>query len=229
MRVRQALWLSLTLVAALALAGCQQEPAHEVTTGETLLAVAFNDPSEWETGTYPVGAEEPESTLSVVDGRFRIDHRSPRSPSFTWSLGGDSYEDVVVEVESEQLSEEENNLYGVTCRMAPDANGDASGYAILISGDGYYGFARIASRSLTFLVDWHQSDVINQGQATNHIRAVCVDDYLALYVNGEFMGDVTDSTYTQPGQVGLIAGVTQNATIGIAFDDLTVYEGRISD
>ncbi len=229
MRGRQALLLSVTLVAALVLAACQREPRHEVATGETLLSVSFDDPREWETGTYPVGAEEPESILSVVDGRFRIEHRSPRSPSFTWSLGGDSYEDVVIEVDSEQLSEEENNLYGVACRLAPDANGDASGYAILISGDGYYGFARIASRSLTFLVDWHQSDAINQGQASNRIRAVCVDDYLALYVNDEFMGDITDTTYTQPGQVGLIAGVTQGATISIEFDDLTVYEGRISD
>lgn len=212
------------------MAACQPDPKHQVETGTELLSVTFDDPSAWETGAYPVGAEEPDSTLSVVEGRFRLDHHSTGSPSFTWSLGGDEYQDVVIEVETQQLSEEKNNLYGVACRLTVDDNGDATGYVLLISGDGYFGFARLSNRSLEFLIDWRQNNAIHEGIASNTIRAVCAGNYLALSVNGEFLGDITDDTYaTQPGQVGLVAGVTQNATISIEFDNLIVYEGRIID
>jgi hypothetical protein len=54
-----------------------------------------------------------------------------------------------------------------------------------------------------------------------------VDDYLAVYANGKFLGDVTTSTYNRPGQVGLIAGVTGEAEVSVAFDNLAVYEGSL--
>ncbi len=222
--------LGMLGVVILVMTACQPDPKHQVETGTELMSVTFDDPSAWETGAYPVNAEEPDSTLSVVDGRFRIDHRSTGSPSFTWSLGGDDYQDVVIEVEMQQLSAEENNLYGVACRLSTDENGDATGYVLLISGDGYFGFARLSNRSLEFLIDWRQNNAINKGVASNTIQAVCIGNYLALSVNDEFVGDITDDAYaTQAGQVGMVAGVTQNATISVEFDNLTVYEGRVID
>ncbi|WP_119066082.1 hypothetical protein [Aggregatilinea lenta] len=227
---RKGRWLGLLLVALLAASACQPDPRHQVETGQELLSVAFDDPAAWETGAYPVNVEEPDTTLSMVDGRFRLDHHATTSPSFTWSMGGDPYQDVVIEVETQQLSDEENNLYGVACRLATDATGDATGYVLLISGDGYFGFARLANRSLEFLIDWRQNNAIRKGTASNSMQAVCVGNYLALSVNGEFLGDVVDDTYmSQTGQVGMVAGVTRDAMVSIEFDNLTVYEGRIVD
>ncbi|HML22592.1 MAG TPA: hypothetical protein PKD09_13140 [Aggregatilinea sp.] len=221
--------LGILAVVIMAIAACQPDPKHQVETGAELLSATFDDPSSWESGAYPVNAEEPDSTLSVVDGRFRIDHRSTGSPSFTWSLGGDAYQNVVIEVETQQISDEENNLYGVACRLTTDDSGDATGYVLLISGDGYFGFARLSNRSLEFLIDWRQNNAIRKGKASNTIRAVCVDDYLALSVNGEFLGDITDDKYAdQSGQVGMVAGVTTDASVSIDFDNLIVYEGRIT-
>jgi hypothetical protein len=104
-----------------------------------------------------------------------------------------------------------------------------SGYVLLISGDGHYGIAELSRNSLDFLLEWHQSDAINTGEAANTIRAECVDDYLAVYANGEFLGEVEDSGYLRAGQVTLVAGVSPDATVSVAFDDLTVTEATLND
>jgi hypothetical protein len=145
----------------------------------------------------------------------------------TWGAGGDAYENVIIEVEAEQLSPEKDTLYGAMCRLVTDDSGNTTGYALLVSGDGQYGIAEVNGRSLSFLLDWHQSKTIKQGQAVNTIRAVCVDNYLAVYANGKFLGDVTSDTYRRPGQVGLIAGVTGGAEVYVAFDNLAVYDGSL--
>lgn len=213
------------LIFALMLTACRSEPARQVNQGDELFSVAFDNAGDWEEGIY--SDEASDSSLAVRSGRFFLAHQAIEASSFTWSAGGEAYENVAIEVNTEQISREENNLYGVGCRLAVDDRGDVSGYALLISGDGHYGLAKMSNRSLTFILKWHQSGEINQGQAANTIRAVCVDDYLALYVNGEFVGDVTDNTYRRAGQVGFITGVTEGGDINIGFDNLSVYEGTL--
>jgi hypothetical protein len=111
--------------------------------------------------------------------------------------------------------------------MVADEDGDVSGYVLLISGDGHYGIADLSRRSLDFILEWHQTDAIHQGQATNTLRAVCVDDYMVLYVNGKFLGEVQDSRYARAGKIALVAGAAEDTAVSVAFDDLTVYEGAL--
>jgi hypothetical protein len=213
------------LALVILLAACASNDATKTATkGDELLAVTFDAPRSWEEGSY---AGDTEATLAIIDGRYQIDYRAGRSPSFVWGVGGDAYENVIVEVETEQLSATQDNLYGVICRLRLDDRGDPTGYALLISGDGHYGIAEITSDSLTFLLDWRQSAAVRQGRAMNTIRAVCADDYLAIYVNDKFMGEVKNETFRRAGQVALIAGVTGGAEVSVAFDNLAVYEGAI--
>jgi hypothetical protein len=74
-------------------------------------------------------------------------------------------------------------------------------------------------------VDWTSSDKIRKGPAQNTIRAVCLNDYLALYINGAFMGDTIDDTYTS-GQVGLVGAAASRLGITVEFDNLAVSEAR---
>lgn len=224
--------VGFVLAAVLLLAACgEDEPARRVTQGEALYTVSFEAPGTWEEGRYPAEAADPDAVLAVLDGRYRIDFRAGDSASFIWGAGGDPVEDALIEVRAEQLSAEDDNLYGVACRLVQAADGSASGYALLISGDGHYSIAQLTRTSLTFLLDWHQSSAIKRGQAANTLRAVCADDYLALYANGTFLGDVTlkGDALRRPGQVGLIAGVNKGAAVSIAFDDLTVTAVGVSD
>lgn len=99
------------------------------------------------------------------------------------------------------------------------SNGD--GYLFLIQGGGSYGIFRARGRDLTPLVNWQTSDAINVGPAENRLRAVCVGDYLAFYVNDRLVAEATDPTYTS-GQVGLAASAASRLGARIEFDNLTV-------
>lgn len=104
-------------------------------------------------------------------------------------------------------------------------NGD--GYVFLVQGSGRFAIMRSRGRSVTPLLDWADSGLINKGAALNRIRAVCLGDYLALYINGEFVGDATDDTYTG-GQVGLVAAAAGRLGVQVEFDNLSVSEARKS-
>ncbi len=95
------------------------------------------------------------------------------------------------------------------------------GYLFLLQGNGTFAIMRSRDRDLTPLVDWKASDAIHQGPGENHIRAICAGDYLALYVNDQFLGDATDSTYAR-GQVGMAASAATRLGTQIAFDNLTI-------
>ncbi len=212
------------LLASVILTACGSDhDERTVTQGSELFSVTFDDEAGWETGTAA------DSTLAISDGRYQIDHRSVDNASFAWGIGPVSGENVIVDVTIEQLSADDDNLFGVVCRLGTDRRENATGYALLISGDGHFGIAELRSNSLSFLLKWHQTDAIHQGQATNTLRAVCVDDYLALYANGKFLGSVTDSMYQTAGSIGLLAGANAGLTVSVAFDDLTGYEAILGE
>ncbi len=86
---------------------------------------------------------------------------------------------------------------------------------------------RARGRQLTPLVDWTTSDAIQKGPARNHIRALCVGNYLALYVNDQFLASATDDSYTR-GQVGLAASAANRLGTRIVFDNLTISAASVS-
>ena len=73
------------------------------------------------------------------------------------------------------------------------------------------------------MVSCYPSEQINQGNATNAIRADCVGDNLTLYANGTILADVRDSRFTS-GDVGLIAGTFDIPGAEILFDDFVVRQ-----
>jgi hypothetical protein len=99
--------------------------------------------------------------------------------------------------------------------------GEGDGYLFLVQGSGSFGIFRASGRALTPLVDWRASDAINAGAATNNLRAVCVGNYLAFYINDTFVADATDDSYTE-GQVALVASAASRLGVRVLFDNLTV-------
>jgi len=222
--------LIVLLLAALVLAACGGEDAPTIHPGAVIATDTFDTGSAWEEGAYPADAATPESVLSIAEGRYVLEHRAGRTASFTWGVGGDPLEDVIIEVEAEQLSSDDDNLYGVGCRLTGDEPSSQTGYVFLISGDGNYGIGELRNQIITFdgLLPWRQTGVIRQGAATNTIRAACLGDTLALTVNGEFLGSASDSAYRRAGQIGFFAGADAEQSIRVAFDGLTLLEGSIS-
>ena len=206
------LWL--LLIAATLISGCApRQPSQPFTIDRLLIDEEFAADSIWEAYADPAIKVD----LRVADGAYRIE---ARDGGFMWGLGGGVLTDTVIEVESEQLSDYADNAYGVMCRASPSADGD--GYYFLISGDGYYTIRRGAGREIAALIPWTAHEAIRKGQTHNRIRAVCLGDYLALFVNDQFVDETHDHLYRQ-GLIGLAAGVPDGGEVIVTFDDLLVF------
>ncbi len=132
-----------------------------------------------------------------------------------------SLADVAIEVDATQIlgPANSNDFYGVGCRL----QSDGAGYFFATSGDGYYAIYKLGGAAgIEFLVDWTESDVIRQGNATNHLRAICDGPRLAFVVNGELLAEVEDATYAT-GDVFLVASTLEDGPTEVHFDDFLAY------
>lgn len=208
--------LSLVLsLALLLIVGCSNKPSQEYVLGDVLLTESFDEPGAWE--TYIGDTVE----LQVTDGSYRV---QTQDEGYIWGLNEQDHTDVVIEVQANQLSSFENNAYGVMCRADTSNNGD--GYYFLISGDGYYTISIGTGEDVTPLFDWTQSSTIKKGQATNKIRAVCVSNYLALYVNDTFLAEIRDNDYAN-GYTGFAATAFDGGDTDISFDNVTIWAASL--
>lgn len=114
---------------------------------------------------------------------------------------------------------------GVMCR----ANNDGDGYYFLLSHTGLASIrvAEPGSDDLAPLVNWRAHPQIRPLDTSNTLRAACVEDYLAFYINGSFFAEVTDDTFDS-GHVGVTLAASdpeeEEADVPAHFDDVTVWE-----
>jgi hypothetical protein len=211
------LLIALTML-ALAASGCGGEPAEQYSLGPVLLNEAFTQVDAWE----QYADADTGTNLQIADGAYQV---QTGDQGYIWGLNEREHDDVVMEVTTNQFSTHLNNAYGLMCRADTSNNGD--GYYFLISGDGYYSIARGEGEDITPLVEWQESSAINEGQASNKLRAVCVGDYLALYVNDQFLAETTDAAY-RSGYAGFAAAAFEEGNVDVDFDNLTVWEASLS-
>ena len=195
------------------LAAPKQTPDQGFRYGELLFEGGFDTGAEWR--TYETGAD---LFLGVRAGAFRIEFSGRQ---YVWTQRNGEHSNVVIEAETRQVSDFDHNAYGLACRL--DAANSGRGYFFLISGDGYASIRWSNGRSLEPIVAAAPSSHIHQGQSSNRLRVVCIDDYLALWVNGRFVADARDDRARQ-GEVGL-AGVMNYAgeRLAVEFDDIRVW------
>jgi len=178
--------------------------------GNTLLRDDFsNSASGWEIGDYDAGS------VGYKDGAYFVS--SLGGGNMMWGVANSFFDDVVIDVDTTQVRApaNDNNGYGVVCREQGDIN--ATGYFLLISGDGAYGIVKAVDGDFEWLVEWTSSDVIHQGDATNHLRVICEGTTLALFVNGKRLATAEDSTYAA-GDIALAAvSLEENEPTEIAY------------
>jgi hypothetical protein len=203
---------------AVLMAGCASQPQQGIYVDEVIETVAFDSPYDWEQYRDP----ERGITLGVQDGGYFAEIGD--QGGIMWGLNLNAHTDIALQVDAQPLSDYEDNAYGVMCRAAPTNNGD--GYYFLISSDGYFTIRVRAVDQINDLIAWTQTSAVQQGRSINRIRAVCVEDYLALYVNGQFVAETRDDRYST-GNAGLVAAVPQGGTVRARFDNLTIWSARL--
>ena len=148
---------------------------------ELLLEEDFADGSAWRS----YAADD--LFLGAEDGAYRIDFVGRK---YVWTQGEAQLRDVVIEADLRQISDYDHNAFGLACRLDPSNSG--RGYTFLISGDGYASIRWSDGRSLQPIVAAQPSAQVKRGAARNRVRAVCIGDYLALWVNDEFVAEARD-------------------------------------
>lgn len=167
--------------------------------------------SGWEVGDYETGS------VGYKGGSYSV--VSVGDAHTMWGIANQNFDNLIIEVEASQVEAgpEDNNDYGVACRV--QSNGD--GYYFLISGDGLYAILEAGETGFEPLVDWEESDAIRLGNATNDIRAICDGNSLTLLVNGQRLATTEDATFTG-GDIALTATSYEDVPTEIYFDNLVV-------
>lgn len=133
---------------------------------------------------------------------------------------GNTFDNVYVEVDGLLLEvPEQGGEYGVVTRRD-----DTNYYQFLISDSGYFKIRKHDDDGWTTLVDWTENDVIEQGaNVVNHLQVLSNGADQLFYVNGVYVGEVTDASLSS-GEIGLMAGsYTDGPNVHAVFDDLVLY------
>lgn len=208
----------LALLIALAMTACQPRPGEGIALGDVLLEEDFSQTYAWENYADPAIQVD----FRVEDGVYRA---QARDGGFMWALNATPHTNVAIQADTQQLSDYANNAYGIICRASPGKNGD--GYYFMISGDGNYTLRRGSTDRVRALIPWTYSPAIQQGRSINRIRIVCVGDYLALYVNGDFVAETRDDYFSR-GYTGLTAAVPEGGEVDVTFDNLRIWSAGFS-
>lgn len=160
------------------------------------------------------------AVAEITDGVLRIS--TSQAGKIWWSNPSQNFDDVIITVQARQASGPNNNAYGVICRYQNEQNF----YIFLISGDGYYAIGKYQSGSdqIAYLTEngqYQASEFINQGVATNQIRASCIGNELSLAVNGLPLYTTTDPTFVT-GDIGVGVSTLELGTAVVQFDNLSV-------
>ena len=147
-----------------------------------------------------------------------------------WGKSNSQFENTVVEADVTMIAGPANNNagFGIVCRLSTKEDDSIDGYMLAISADGYYTIRSISSSSMTALVDWAYSDVVNQGpNATNRLRATCNGSELKLEVNGELIASASAVAEGSPSGSIAFAAIsfeTDQPYAEAHFDNLVVSE-----
>ena len=193
----------------------ETEGATPVTTsgasGDVLFADDFSNPfSGWSRYT------DNDYTTDYTDGRYWFYISAPNI--VVYGRPQLNFTDVTIEVDATKSSEPAGT-YGVICRYVDSDNY----YVLQVTDTGSYAIYKLKGGQWEALAEFGQSAAIQTGAATNHLRADCVGDTLALYVNDEKVAEAQDSDFAS-GDVALMAGSYDTPGVEILFDDFVVRQ-----
>jgi hypothetical protein len=143
---------------------------------------------------------------------------------YLYGLYYESFTDTIMEADALLLTDRTNTMYGLRCRT--NVNNMGNGYYFMLSADGAFSIRYGAGNAIEPLVQWQDHRAIRTDGRVNTIRVVCSGDYLALYVNDQFVADTVDSRYSI-GLPGLALALPEPTTIDdpadVVFDNVKIW------
>jgi hypothetical protein len=171
---------------------------------------------QWGTGT------DVDSSIEYVDNALQMIVYAPNY--FVWSTpDNQDYENVHLEVTVLNNGTDSTTAFGFMCNMQPNDN---DFYYLAMTPAGEYAIAKaMEGQSDVFLTNndqWASSSQIANNAASYRVGVDCGNGNLTLYVDGQQIASVSDSSYTSGG-VGLFTWSGEEATTtNVSFDDFVM-------
>jgi hypothetical protein len=208
------IWLLVLLAACMPVRLSMQErgPTRSVYVTNERTGYNFNKPETWDVFTLPDSA----ASFQVVDGEMVAQVAADRG--YVLSRNHVEHTNVIINATLRQIDGLWGNGFGVVCRADEWGNG----YYFLLSSNGEFTISvgTPARDELFELVPWQFHSAIHTGYAANEIRAVCVDDYLVMFINDVFVAETFDDELAQ-GELGLTVGAVGQPVVA-QFDNVLV-------
>lgn len=168
------------------------------------------DDDNWPTGVNQY------TTIAFENSYLKL---TAETDSDGWRLSWPFLTDFYLEASMQTPDCAGGDHYGLMFRVPANANANR-GYLFGVTCDGRYSLRRWDGQTMYFPINWTASDAINEGEdVVNKLGIMARDSEIALYINGQKVEEVTNSTYLE-GSFGIFVG-------GDATDEFTVWVDQI--
>lgn len=144
-----------------------------------------------------------------------------------WSSPNDNeYENIHMEVTVLNNGSDSATAFGIMCNQQYPITDSRYYFAVTPGGEYAIGKAALALDDviLTNNGEWAKSDLIAENASSYRIAADCGNGTLTLYVDGQQLASVSDSTYTSGG-ITLFTWSSENITsVNVTFDDFLMTQ-----
>jgi hypothetical protein len=185
--------------------------------GRVILEDDFSSP-KWGTGT------DKDSSIEYANEALQFIIYTKNY--FVWSLPNDEdYESVHMEVTVTNNDTDPTTAFGIMCHQ--QVTGDAF-YYFAITPAGQYAIAKAAvgvkDIFLTNSNQWQYSDFVKANAPSYRIGADCGKGTLTLYVDGQQVDSVTDTSYNGGGVALFVWSGEDVPSADVTFDDFMMKE-----
>jgi hypothetical protein len=165
------------------------------------------------------GEKEDSYTFEFTNGAYRVYNNL--LGSIVWSIRGDNYIDVRVEVDAMKQKGPKDGYFGLICRYVDSKNY----YALVISYQGTFGIVKMEKSKINFIQEGElPAKLLKAKEEYNHIRADCIGTSLVLYVNDKKVTEIQDSSFTS-GDVGIgVGNQLEDTGIDVIFDNFEIWQ-----
>ena len=200
------------------LAGCTAvQESSQPGPGSILLSDDFSSP-QWGTAT------NAENSVGYANNALQMIVYAQNS--YVWSPPNDQdYQNIHMEVTVINNGTDSTTAFGLICNQQAT---DESFYYFAITPAGQYAIAKAAQgQSDVFLTNddqWGASDLIPIDAASYRVGADCGNGTLTLYVDGQQIDSVTDTSYVNGGVAVFTWSGEEAATTDVSFDDFLMTQ-----
>lgn len=192
--------------------------ATQSSAGNVILSDDFSS-TQWGTGT------DTDSSVEYANEALQVIVYTKNY--FVWSTPDDQdYQNVHMEATVLNNGTDSTTAFGLMCNQ--QAGADSSFYYFAITPAGQYAIAKAeAGQTDVFLTnndEWATSDAISKNASSYRVGADCGNGTLALYVDGQQIASISDSSYTSGGVAVFTWSGEEATNTDVSFDDFLMME-----